>query len=121
MFKIMTITLRFILILSSLVMILYFINKIRKIQIYIYDSIFWICLTGAFIIFSIFPKVPDFLAAFFGVYSTANFLFLFTIGVLIIKLFLLSLKFSKMNQMILELAQYIAILEHKIYDKTEEL
>ena len=51
------------------------------------------------------------LASLFGVYSTANFLFLFTIFLLLIKLFTMTIRISQLETRVKELVQQMALEE----------
>jgi hypothetical protein len=84
-------------------------QKIRKAKINIEDSIFWILLSLMFVVFALFPVVPDTLAAMLGIYSTANFLFLFMIFILLMRMFSMSMKISALEEKIKGLVQEIAL------------
>ena len=73
------------------------------------DSIFWVIFCLMFVVFALFPTVADGLAALLGIYSTANFLFLFTIFILLMKLFSMSMTISTLETKIKELAQEMAL------------
>lgn len=85
------------------------VQKIRRSRMRIEDSIFWVILCLMFVVFALFPKVADGLAALLGIYSTANFLFLFTIFILLMKLFSMSMTISTLETKIKELAQEMAL------------
>lgn len=63
------------------------------------------------IVFSICPPVADFIAHCLGIYSTANFLFLFAIFLLIVKVFYMTIHISQLETKIKELVQVMAIRE----------
>ena len=71
----MTLTLRIVLILVSLLTLLFVMRKVRSSKIKLEDSMIWILFSGALLILSIFPGVFDFFAELAGVYSTVNFYF----------------------------------------------
>jgi len=71
----MTITLRIVLLLASVLNCAWIIQKIRKSQAKIEDSIFWILLSGILVCMSIFPQIVKWGAAVTGVQSTVNFVF----------------------------------------------
>ena len=83
----MTMTLRILLILVSVATFLQMMHKIRQSKIQIESAIFWIVLALVLVAFSVFPSIADFAAHCLGIYSTANFLFLFAIFLLIVKVF----------------------------------
>lgn len=84
-------------------------NRIRKSKLNIEDSIFWILLVFMFVVFAVFPVVPDTLASLLGIYSTANFLFLFMIFILIMRLFSMSMRVSTLEDKVKSLIQEIAL------------
>ncbi|ETP72738.1 hypothetical protein UYO_1340 [Lachnospiraceae bacterium JC7] len=89
-------------------------SRIRKSKLNIEDSIFWILLVFMFVVFAVFPSVPDTLAGLLGIYSTANFLFLFMIFILIMRLFSMSMRLSSLEDKVKSLVQEIALRDsHK--------
>lgn len=105
----MTPLLRVVLIVGSVGTMAILLQKIRKAKINIEDSIFWILLSLMFVVFALFPVVPDTLAAMLGIYSTANFLFLFMIFILLMRMFSMSMKISALEEKIKGLVQEIAL------------
>ena len=69
------------------------------------------------ILFSVFPIVPTVLAELAGTYSTSNFIFLFVIFLLIVKLFHMTIKQSQMETRLRELVQKMAIDEKEERDR----
>lgn len=116
----MTMTLRIALILVSLGTLFLMMRKIRQSKVQIESVIFWIVLAIVLVVFSIFPSVADFLAHLLGIYSTANFLFLFVIFVLIMKEFYMTLHVSQLETKIKELVQQQALEEKKAEEKQEK-
>ena len=108
----MTITLRIALILVSLGTFAMIMRKIRQSRMQIESAIFWIVL----VVYSVFPKVADACASLLGIYATTNFLFLFAIFVLILKVFFMSIHISQLESKIKELVQAMA-LEEKKYEE----
>ncbi len=105
----MTITLRIILLLASALNCAWIIQKIRKAQAKIEDSIFWMLFSGLLVCMSIFPRIVEWGAAVTGVQSTVNFVFLIIIFVLIVKLFRVSVKLSQLEGKLQAFAQTYAI------------
>lgn len=105
----MTTLFRMVLIIVSVGTFGIIVQKIRRSRMRIEDSIFWVILCLMFVVFALFPKVADGLAALLGIYSTANFLFLFTIFILLMKLFSMSMTISTLETKIKELAQKMAL------------
>ena len=69
--------------------------------------------------YSLFPGVVDFCSGVLGIYATTNFLFLFAIFVLIVKVFYMSVHISQLESQVKELVQRIA-LDEKIRQEEED-
>ncbi len=115
----MTMTLRIALILVSVATLFLMMRKIRQSKVQIESAIFWIVLALVLVVFSIFPKVADFAARCLGIYSTANFLFLFMIFVLIVKEFYMTLHVSQLETRIKELVQQMALQEKEAQEREQ--
>lgn len=111
----MTLTLRVVLVLVSLMTLLFVMRKVRSAKIRLEDSMAWILFSGVLFVLSVFPGIFDFLAELAGVYSTVNFVFLFFIFVLLILCFSLNMKVSQMDTKIKELTQLLAIEKFERY------
>ena len=111
----MTLTLRVVLVLVSLMTLLFVMRKVRSSKIRLEDSMAWIFFSGVLFVLSVFPGIFDFLAELAGVYSTVNFVFLFFIFVLLILCFSLNMKVSQMDTKIKELTQLLAIEKFERY------
>ena len=105
----MSIVLRIVLIIASVLTTLYIMRKIRNSKAQIEDSIFWILLSLMLIVISIFPIIPTAVAHALGIVAPVNFLFLFMIFVLLVKVFSMSLKISALETRLKNLTQEIAI------------
>lgn len=105
----MTIVLRIILVIASLLNCFWIIHRICKSQAKIEDSIFWICLSGLLILMSIFPGIVILGARLTGVQSPVNFVFLCIIFILMVKVFRMSLKISSLESKLHQLAQRYGI------------
>ena len=109
----MTMTLRIALILVSVGTLLLMMRRIRQSKMQIESAVFWIVLALVLVVFSLFPAVADLAAHCLGIYSTANFLFLFAIFVLIVKVFYMTIHISQLEMKIRELVQQMALDEKK--------
>ena len=109
----MTMTLRIALILVAFATCFLIMRKIRQSKMQIENAIFWIVLSIVLVIYSIFPQVADFCAHLLGIYATTNFLFLFAIFVLIVKVFYMTIHISQLESRIRELVQKMALEEKK--------
>lgn len=114
----MTLTLRIVLIVASILVVLYTIRKIRKSQLNIDDSVFWIGFSLMLLIMSIFPQIVEFFTRLLGIASPVNFVFLFVIFLILIKLFKLAIDLSITKHRLNHLIQRIAILNHDVDENT---
>lgn len=105
----MTIQFRCLLVVVSVLMFLYLMRKIKKAQMKIEDSTYWILLSVVFLLLSIFPGIAVFAAKWLGIESPANLVFLIIIFLLLIKLFLNSVKMSEMEYKLRSFIQEVAI------------
>lgn len=110
----MTPIFRGVLLAAAVIITWFIVTRIRKARMRIEDSLFWLFLVLLLLLFSIFPNIADALAGFFGVYSTANFLFAFFVVLLVLKVFIMSTHISRLEAKVAELTQRIALLD---YDK----
>lgn len=114
----MTTTLRAALILVSVGTLFLMMRKIRQSKVQIESAIFWIVLALVLVVFSIFPSVADFASRMLGIYATTNFLFLFAIFILIVKVFYMTIHISQLETRVKELVQQMA-LEEKLREEKE--
>ena len=115
----MSMTLRVVLIIASLLTMLFMLKRIRNAKVQIEDVIFWIIFSALLIGLSIFPELGDFFAGMLGIYSTVNFIFLFIIFLLLLREFTMTIKISQMENKIKELTQKIAIKNNIEYQEKE--
>lgn len=109
----MTTTLRVALVLVSLGTFYLMMHKIRRSKLQIESSIFWIVLAVVLVIYSVFPGVADFCSHLLGIYATTNFLFLFAIFILIVKVFYMTIHISQLETRVKELVQEMALEEKR--------
>ena len=105
----MTVILRCVLIVVSILLTFFVLKKIRQSKVKIEDSIFWVMFALMMVVLSIFPGSADILSDFVGTYSTSNFIFMFVIFILLVKVFFLSLKISQLESRVTELIQQLAL------------
>ena len=105
----MAVNLRFVLIVFSVLTAFFVLRKIRKAQMQISDSLFWIIFIGILVILSIFPQIANYACKWVGVMAPVNFVFLAIIFLLLIKCFLLSLKLSVLENKFQNFVQEYAI------------
>ena len=101
----MSLPLRAVLFGASIVSCIYVARKLRKSQIQVMDTFFWIALAMACILLSVFPGIASVFSVLMGFQAPVNFVFLF------MRCFLLSIRVSQLEAKITELTQEIAIHE----------
>ena len=105
----MTVIFRVILVIVSILTMAFMMRKIRQAKVQIEAALFWVIMALVLVGFSLFPAVADACAHLLGIYSTPNFLFLFMIFLLIVKVFGMTLQMSQMESRQKELVQRIAL------------
>lgn len=108
----MTMLLRTVLVLACVLTTLLIMRKIRQSKMRIEDSVFWIGFSFMLILFSVFPQLVYLMSDMVGTQTPVNFIFLFVIFVLIIRMFRLTVKLSHLETKMRELVQRIAIEEN---------
>lgn len=107
----MSVCLRVILLIVSILAFAYIARKLRKAQLQVMDAFFWICLAFVFVILGIFPQVAIFFADIIGIQSPVNFVFLVVIFLLLLRSFLLTIRISWLEERVKNLVEEIAIRE----------
>lgn len=101
----MTVALRIILLVVSLITAFFVMQKIKRSQFTIGDTLYWIMFCAVLLLLSAFPKISYFLSGLFGFITTANFVFVTVIFLLLIKVFLLDIKVSTLQNKLYTLTQ----------------
>jgi hypothetical protein len=109
----MSIVLRIALILVSFLTVIFTLKKIRKTQLDIDDAIYWIVASVILLIISIFPQLAIWASKLLGIESPANFVFLFVIFVILIRLFNLTIELSILRNRLNRLTQRLAITHER--------
>ena len=109
----MSISLRVLLIIVSVMNTLNILRRIRKSKLQIDYSIFWLVFSMILIVIAVFPQIVIKLAQIIGFQSPANMVFLLVIFALMFKSFQSTLEISQLQYKIEELTQKIALEEHK--------
>lgn len=115
----MSVLLRIVLVIISLLTFAYVGRKIRKSQMQLEDALYWIIISGVITILSIFPDVAYYASNKIGFQAPVNFIFLVMIFLLLWKVFLLSIKISQLENKIISLTQEIALREKQIGEEHE--
>ena len=105
----MTLTLRALLIIVSVLATTGVIGRIRKAKMQIEDAVFWVLFSFLLILLAVVPRVLYFFTELLGMQSPANLLFLVIIGLLLMKVFSMSIKMSLLEEKLKTLAQNEAL------------
>lgn len=113
----MSITLRFILIIGSIISFLFCINKIKTSRLKVENSVIWMIGSIILILMSIFSNVVTWISNKLGFVASSNFVFFIMIVFLLLQLFIDNIRISELNEKIKKMDHYIALKEKK--DKEE--
>ncbi len=113
----MSVPLRILLVAVSVLVVIFVLKKIRRAQLNIDDSIYWILFSILLLVLSIFPVIAVWLADLLGVQSTANLVFLVMIFMVIMKLFSVSIDLSVQKHRLSHLVQKLALLNRDDKEK----
>ncbi len=105
----MPIVLRIILLAAAIVTTAWILSKIRRAQVKTEDGIFWVLFAGVLIFLALFQGVSEWLAGKIGIESAENLVFLFVIGLLLLKVFLLSVRLSVLENKVSVLTTELAL------------
>lgn len=112
---------RIALIIVSILTCAYVFRKIRKSQMRIEDTIFWIVFCLGVVVLSIFPQIASFMTNLLGMEAPVNFVFLAFIFILIMKNFMMSVKISQLEEKLGNLAQRQELDNHDIRKSLEQV
>jgi len=105
----MSIFLRILLLVVSFFTFWYVVRKIRKSQMQIEDTVFWLGFVFVISMLGAFPSIGIFFAYLIGFDSAVNFIFLCIIFVLLIKCFFQSIQISQLENKIKSLSQRMGL------------
>lgn len=101
--------LRILMIVGAIFLMMYIFKKIRQSRMKIEYTIFWLVFSGILIVMGIFPNVFYWISRILGFQSPINMIYLVIIFTLIVKLFLVSIQISQLENKVDSLAQQLAI------------
>lgn len=107
----MTITLRIILIISSILSFILCIKKMRQAKLQVTNSIIWMIGSIVLILMSIFSDAVAWISTKLGFMAPVNFVFFIMIVFLLIQVFANDIRTSIMNEKIKNIDHYIALKE----------
>ena len=86
----MSMALRMLLLAASFLTCAYITRKLKKSQIQVMDTVFWISMSLIFVVLSIFPNIASVLSKWMGFQAPVNFIFLLIIFLILVRCFLMS-------------------------------
>lgn len=107
----MTPVFRIILIVVSLLTTFYILKRIRQSKLQIEYAIFWILFAGVLIVLSLFPWLVTLFTRLIGMQLPVNFIFMVFIFVLMVKMFLMTIELSTLENKVKDLTQELALAE----------
>lgn len=113
----MTITLRVILIIGSLITFFLCVKRIKQAKLKVSNSVMWMVGCLILILMSIFSNVVEWISVKLGFIAPVNFVFLTMIGFLLIQMFIYNIRISELNEKIKDLNHYIALKENEEKNK----
>lgn len=105
----MTITLRIILIILSIISFILCIKKIKQSKLKVENSVTWMIGSIILILMSIFSNAVEYISSKLGFMAPVNFVFLVIIGFLLIQTFIDNIRISTLNEKVKDLNHYIAL------------
>ena len=116
----MTITLRIVLIICSILAFILCVRKIKKSELTIENSVIWLLGSILLILMSISSDAVTWVSKLLGFEAPVNFVWMVAIGFLLIETFLDSIRISNLNEKVKNLNHYIALKENEQKQKEEE-
>lgn len=107
----MTVNLRIALIACALVAFLAIVGRLKKSQIQVLDSLFWLLFALSFVVLALFPQIAYFFSGLLGFEAPSNCVFLYVIAVLVVRNFTLTIKITGLQRKITTLVQEIALTD----------
>lgn len=98
-----------VLVFGAIVSFVFILRKIRKSEISISDATFWFLFAFSLVLFAVFPQVAFFLSSALGMQAPSNFVFLYVIAVLVLKLFMMTVEVAKLRTRLSRLVQEQAL------------
>ena len=109
----MSVTLRIILIIASILALILCIRRIKQSKLKITNSIVWMVGCMILILMAIFSNAVEWISEKLGFIAPVNFVFLIVITFLLIQNFIDNIRISMLNEKIKDLDHYIALKENE--------
>lgn len=105
----MSTSLRVLLIVSAALVFCFVVRKIKKSQMQVLDSLFWLLFSVSFVLLGVFPEIASYFSDVFGFISPSNLVFLFVIAVLVVRDFCITVRLAKLEERLNSLVQAVAL------------
>lgn len=109
--------LRVVLMVSSVLVALFILLRIRKKHLNIDDAMYWLFFSLLILVLGIFPDIAEWAATLIGVDAASNFVFLVMIFLILIKLFYVCIDLSIQKQRLTRLIQRLALMNKEMRDE----
>ena len=113
----MSLTLRIILIVCSLISFLLCVMKIKQAKLKVNNAVIWMIGSVILILMSIFVNAVEWISDKLGFMAPVNFVFFVMIAFLLIEVFFKNIQISMQNEKIKDLNHYIALKEKEEKDR----
>lgn len=117
----MSIVLRITLLVAAMFSCVWIIHRIRRAQVRLEDTLFWIMAAVMLAILGLFPEVSYWMAGKLGIQSPANFIFFIMICLLFEKVLTMSILHSQMEEKYINMAAEMALRCKDLEKQIEEL
>ena len=102
------------LIIGSLIIAGYILQRVRTAKVQIEDTIFWLLFSGVLLILAVFPGIAYWASSLLGFISPINFVYIVVIFLLLAKQFFMSIKLSQLDSRLRILTEQVALNEEKV-------
>ena len=117
----MSVALRICLVALSIISLFYIIRKIRYSKMQIEYTLVWIVLSIIMILMAVFPQIVYWITIAMGMVSAANVVYLFIIGILLVKVFMMTIEISNLESKVQALIQEVGISGKEQREEYQEL
>ena len=108
----MSVILRVILIVCSIISFILCVKKIKQARIKVTNSVVWLLGSLLLILMSIFSNAVEWVSAKIGFMAPVNFVFFIMIVFLLIQVFIDNIRITELNEKIKEINHHIALKEY---------
>lgn len=105
----MSIALRIILIVCALLTFAYILRRVKKCDMSVTDTLFWILFSAFLIVIAIFPQCVYLVSDALGFASPINCVLIFIIAILVLKVFSMSIELSRLKKRLAILVEHISL------------